>query len=433
MLSHCIGEAKENVLLKAPSGYRSMAMYTSPKHLNLDPHSGSSNHRPYDRVHENWATSEDRGSLTLREFISAPDEPLQINSERLVRLLGDAQHDSSEFGRWVFNEASVVLANIPPDASYIDNNDFSHTAKYLFCAACFRPPLRSVLDQSESLGKAAALVDRAVSFCEMSQSLGTVPLIIRGVIASNMRSWNESGDSDSFYFRPESLRSETFFKLLQHASEQERVQAVPRRGRSLRGRTTAPQALNEKFCAASSPKEFMLWAFAHKLALPAPELTGRLKTLLVAHLGERASHYAFLAPDRGEGSERSQQVPLSTNSALEFRRGIYVDVFGTLINHNGTPNHRLAQVVKDLMNHKRPRPVFLVSDSQHDEVARALSFMDERPPLIHKDSLYGSELEYLIDNSDPEPQGLHARVHLLPGHAVQEAERLVADTTYFST
>jgi hypothetical protein len=47
--------------------------------------------------------------------------------------------------------------------------------------------------------------------------------------------------------------------------------------------------------------------------------------------------------------------------------------------------------------------------------------------------LYGSELEYLIDNSDPEPQGLHARVHLLPDHAVQEAQRLVADTTYFST
>lgn len=411
-----------------------MGIHISPKVSGSQPEGSNPSHRSYDRVQENWEKSEDRGALSLREFVVSPQEPLHINCEHLVELLGDAQDDSSDFGRWVFDEAANVLANIPPDASYIDNNDFSHTAKYLFCAACFEPPLRSVLNHPESLGKAEALVDRAVAFCEMSQSLGTVPLIIRGMIASNMRAWVEQGRIDSFYFHPESLRSAKFVQLIEHAAEQESAQAAGRTGRSSSGTVTAPHLINQRFSSAETPAEFLLWAFAHRVALPVPDLVDRLKELLICHLGDDARRYPFLAERRADDSCSLPQKSPATTPVLDFKRGIYVDVFGTLIHHDGTPNYRLVQVVKDLMNHKPPRAVYLVSDSQDEEIGRALWFLDERPPVLHKDALYGSELEYLIDNSAPDPQGLHVRHHFLPEQAVEQAAWLVEnDTRCFST
>ena len=415
-------------------GYRRMGIHISPHSRIPQPEDEKSSHRSYDRVHENWATSEERGSLTLREFVSSPDQPLHINCDHLVELLGDAQNDATDFGRWVFDQASSILANIQPDASYIGNNDFSHTAKYLFCAACFKPPLRSVLDHSDNLATATELVDRAVSFCEMSQSLGTTPLIIRGIIASNIRAWVERGKIDSFHFRPDSLNSEGFSKLLVHAREQESERALARPVPSASGMMSSPQALNEQFCAVTTPRQFLMWAFAHNVALPVPELADQLKKLLAAHLGDEATHFPFLLAPKGDDRGSPNSTQPFEGPSIEFRRGVYVDVFGTLINHDGSPNHRLIQVLKDLMTHVPPRPVFLVSDSQDEEIDRALSFLDERPPVIHKDSLYASELEYLIDNSEPHPQGLHARHHLLPDQAVAQGKRLVADDAmYFST
>jgi hypothetical protein len=68
----------------------------------------------------------------------------------------------------------------------------------------------------------------------------------------------------------------------------------------------------------------------------------------------------------------------------------------------------------DLWKSTTKCPVYLVSDSQSDEVEKALEFLPEMPPLLPKEALYGKELEYLIDNCEPEGQGLHAKRHLLP-------------------
>jgi hypothetical protein len=394
---------------------------------------GAFSHQPYERVRARWAASLDDGGVALREFVSSPEEPLHINCEHLVQLIGDAQHDPSPFGRWVFEASAALLAAIPPDGSYIDNNQYSHTAKYLFCAACFTPPRRSVLDHPESLDLTTAVVDRAVAFCEMSHSLGTVPLIIRGIIVSNMREWIAQSDIRSFYVHPESLRSQGFLQLLRHAVAQENAQATPHSRASSKGRMATPHLLNRIFCEALTPEEFLVSALGHTSGLPVPELVGPLKTLLAAHLGEDAETYPFLTNPPGSSIHRPDQTNQLSAPRLSFMGGIYVDVFGTLIHSDGTPNDRLVQVVRDLMSRVPPRKVFLVSDSQDEEIARALSFFDDRPPLIHKGSLEGSELEYLIDNHEAASQGLHVRHHLLPEQAVQLAARLVEDDTMYAS
>jgi hypothetical protein len=104
---------------------------------------------------------------------------------------------------------------------------------------------------------------------------------------------------------------------------------------------------------------------------------------------------------------------------MEFFPGFYFDVFGTLIDHDGAPNVRLIQLMTDLRAQGSSSRVFLVSDSQPEEVARALSFIPDHPPLIYKEDLRSRELEFLIDNSNPSGQGLHARRHLLPDQAVE--------------
>ena len=376
-------------------------------------------HSSYDRIHEAWASSQDKGALSLRAFISSPEQPLHINCEHLAELLGDAQHDPSPFGRWIFDQAATILAEISPDASYIDNNDFSHTAKYLFVGACFSSPAQSLIDDAASGELAERLVNRAVTFCESSHSLGTMPLVIKGIIASNIRAWGATGVIESFLFKPSGLSSADFHRLLHPASEREERHAV------VPASKTASFAMRmcERFCTAASPAEFLLWAFSHNVALPAPELAPILKRALAAHLGDSAKNHPCLAESLvQEIPEKRQEV---STTALEVKRGIYVDVFGTLIHHDGTPNYRLAQMVTDLMRHDPPRQVYLISDSQDEEIERALAFLDPRPTIVHKDELQGSELECLIDNCEPTPQGLHVRHYLSPEEAVAQATGLV--------
>ena len=405
-----------------------MSTQFGPTTKSSSPEQALPHHRSYDRIHEAWLSSQDTGALSLREFVSSPEQPLHISCEHLVELLGDAQHDASAFGRWIFDQAAIILAEIKPDASYVDNNDFSHTAKYLFVGACFSAPARSVLDEPASRELAERLINRAVTFCEYSSSLGTVPLLIKGIIASNVRAWADSGSIESFLSRPVGLSSPAFHHLLHPASEREARQAAASpskvNGSSMR--------MCERFCTANSPVEFLLWALSENVALPAPELTPILKRALATHLGESAKNYPFLVESSGkELPEKHADAP---NPALELRQGIYVDVFGTLINHDGTPNYRLAQMVTDLMRHDPPRLVYLISDSQDEEIEKALAFLGTRPTIVHKDDLQGSELECLIDNCEPTPQGLHARRYLSPEEAVSQAVDLVENgATSFAT
>jgi len=69
--------------------------------------------------------------------------------------------------------------------------------------------------------------------------------------------------------------------------------------------------------------------------------------------------------------------------------------------------------------------VYVVSDSQDEEIERALSSLGELPTIIHKDKLEGCELECLVDNSEPGPQGLQAREYLSPDRAVEVAAKLL--------
>ena len=364
----------------------------------------------YARIEDDWRQSDEVATATLREFVASPTEPLHSNLERLAEILSEAQRDSSVFGTWIFREAARTLASIPHHASFIDNNNFSHAAKYLFCGACFKPRQRSVLDDVASLREATAVVDRAVQFCESSRSLGTTPLIIRGIVVTNMRRWVDSGELEDFYYKPGSLISSEFLGLLRRQSGDEVVRSFG----SPSPRVTAPHRLNLGFCEATSPTEFLLWVSENKLTMPLPELHSGLHSLLAAHLGERASHFPLL-------SQTEPHLDRITQSAdkMEFFPGFYFDVFGTLIGHDGAPNVRLIQLMTDLRAQGSSSRVFLVSDSQPEEVARALSFIPDHPPLIYKEDLRSRELEFLIDNSNPNGQGLHARRHLLPDQAVE--------------
>lgn len=87
---------------------------------------------------------------------------------------------------------------------------------------------------------------------------------------------------------------------------------------------------------------------------------------------------------------------------------------------------RLLHLLRQVMHEVPSRPVFLVSDSQDEEIERALAPLGiPLPPLIHKDTLKDSLVACLIDNCDPEPQGLHAQEHLKPSEAIQSADRLL--------
>lgn len=387
-------------------------------------------HSSYAIVREKWRDSENKAIVSLREFVTSGDGALHIHFEHLVELLGDAQRDPSDFGRWVFDEAAQILAHVAADSSFIDNNDWSHAASYLFRAACFAPtPLRSVLDGIDSHPHAEALLSRAVEFCESSHSLGTLPVLIRGIIASNLRAWAERGDISSFYFRPEVLRSPTFVGLLEHAriQEQEKRDSGPL-ARVPSKTLTAPHLLNERFCIADSPQDVLLWMFARDISFPVPSVASVLKELLCARLGDEVKMYPFLAGGVKEIGPLNAPAPVNGAPAQsrEHRAGIYVDVFGTLIGHDGQPNLRLVQLIQDLMSANPPRPVFLVSDSQDEELAHAFgSIVGGLPPVIHKDTLQLCQIECLVDNCEPEPQGLHADRYLTPAEAPGVISKLI--------
>jgi hypothetical protein len=169
-----------------------------------------------------------------------------------------------------------------------------------------------------------------------------------------------------------------------------------------------------EFCLARSPAEFLERAFELKLTMPIPELHAALRELLRRHLGQGVSRYSSPA----HNATFSTRAHPPTES-IEFAPGYYFDVFGTLIDHEGTPNTRLVQLIEDLRATSAATPVFLVSDSQPEEVAKVLSFMSNPPPLLYKEDLRSKELEFLIDASGPSGQGLHARQHLLPEQAVE--------------
>jgi hypothetical protein len=99
---------------------------------------------------------------------------------------------------------------------------------------------------------------------------------------------------------------------------------------------------------------------------------------------------------------------------------VYIDVFGTLI-QEGSPNLRLVQLVHDLMRQNPSRPIFLVSDSAAEDLARELALLPRPlPEVVAKDELETCELELLIDDTEPDIQGLHVRRYLTPEEAIRQ-------------
>ena len=370
----------------------------------------------YEQIREVWNGAPTSNTLSLRQFIRSPDGSEPMDLDRLVALIGEAQRDSSPFGGWVFEQAGLILFETKPTESYIANNEFSHALKYLFLGTCFKPALRTIVDSPSTIPLATALIDLGCAFCERSRSLGTTPLIVRAVMHLNMEHWRERRSLSDFFLKPKCLTSPAYLELLraQTAHEERGGQ------RSQSGRVSAPFRLNQMFCEATSPSKFLLGVFESNVVVPRYESLGELRRLLVSYLGEDAGRYPFLT--RGDGVPEKGPSPAVRR---ELAPGHYFDVFGTLINHDGTPNTRLIQRMLDLWKSNPTCPVYLVSDSQSDEVKRALGFLPEIPPLLPKDALYGKELECLIDNCEPEAQGLHAKRHLFPGDAV-------ASGTFFS-
>jgi hypothetical protein len=372
-------------------------------------------HSAYERIRKLWEFSSENAALSLRDLVASRDPKVPVEYDHLVELLGDAQFDSSPFGTWVFAEAARILAAIGPDDSAGHNNEYSHAVKYLFHGACVDPsPHRSILDDPQSHAAATTLVDISVRFCECSHSLGTIPVLLRGIVASNLRAWGASNCIDAFLFHPESLRSPRFLDMLEHARAHHAQNRPPP---SSRGFVNDPFAVCHHFCAAQSPWEFLQWAFTHHIRLP----LSRVSTTL---------HRAF-SPSKEPEQPGDPKAAIETDSSgsitLEPRQGIFVDIFGTLINHDGSPNMRLLHLLRQVMHEVPSRPVFLVSDSQDEEIERALAPLGiPLPPLIHKDTLKDSLVACLIDNCDPEPQGLHAQEHLKPSEAIQSADRLLS-------
>lgn len=378
-------------------------------------------HSAYEQIRELWKQSSENSSISLREFVASSDPALPIDYDHLVQLLGDGQFDQSPFGAWAFEEAAHLLSQIPPDDCAGHNTEYSHAVKYLFQGSCARAiPHRSLLDEPHSLALAEQLIDTSVRFCERSHSLGTALVSIRGIIASNMRAWARANDVSEFLFHPKSFASPEFLALVEHARLQSSQRSPSTRTSPGCNLINDPYALCLYFCASHTPEEFLRWAVTNHMVLPLSELHEAIQAALMK-TGCPAS------PQSAGSTPRSAtQQSGRLHCELTFRPGIYVDVFGTLIQHDGNPNLRLITLVRDLMQQNPHREVFLISDSEDDELASALKPVGEPlPPLIHKEELRDTELEVLIDNCEPEPQGLHARTYLEPSKAIDVAARLL--------
>lgn len=392
-----------------PSSLPSMLSFQSPFEVSSRLALPEAIRPSYDHLRQLWSNPRSQSDLSLRPFVLTPGSPPRLDVDYLVKLMGEAQRDPSPFGAWVFEQSARILLDTEPNPSYVDNNEFTHAAKYLFLGACFNPPFRTLLDTPDTVPLATSLVNLASAFCESSSSLGTTPLIIRSIMVVNLRDWVERRDLAEFSFKPQGLAATGFLDLVRAQTIQEERERPPAES----GRISAPFRLNQAFCEASSPVEFLLWVFEKNIVVPRSELLPDVRRLLVEYLGPHAARYPFLASGDASHGERVSKSP-----QREFAPGYYFDVFGTLIHHDGTPNTRLIQRMIDLWKGNVKRPVYLVSDSQPEEVKRALAFLTEMPPLLPKESLYGRELECLIDNCGPEGQGLRAKHHLSPEVAV---------------
>ena len=392
----------------------------SQRPLSPDPSSTPTN-SVYERVRDLWRHSSENGSIALHEFL-APSEPeVPIHYDQLVQLLGGGQFDQSPFGAWVFEQAARALSSIPADTCAGHNTEYSHAVKYLFLGACAQPtPHRSLLDASHNFPLAERLVDISVSFCEQSHSLGTALISVRGIIASNIRTWASSRDISTFLFHPRSLASPEFLTLVEDARLQSLQRTPSTRENNTDTPTSDPYAICLHFCAAKSPEEFLGWAVANRVRLPLSECFEAIQAALTKSGNLANLHLGGISTR--QGTEHSN----NTHCDLTYRPGIYVDVFGTIIQHDGNPNLRLITLVRDLMQQKPYREVFLVSDSEHAELAAALQPVGEPlPPVIRKEELRNHELEVLIDNCEPEAQGLHARMYFQPREAIDAAARLL--------
>lgn len=368
-------------------------------------------HSLYVRVFTVWQNIGDRSYLSIKDFLTTEREKHLTNYDQLVQLIDDAHYDRSDFGKWIFQQAALLLSEVPASASATDNIGWSHAASHLLRGSARHPrPHRSLLDDADLHPVAEILLSRAVEFCERSESLGTTAVTVNGVIASNLREWSKTGDITSFHFRPACLRSPRFLELLADATIHEAASAK----KLLSGGTpSTARATTEQFCICESPAEFLEWSLLSKKTIPLRHLAASLETILTIHTN--SADTTMPLPRITADLFASKQA----EQTREFKPGIFIDVFGTLI-IDGAPNHPLVHLMETLVRSAPPRPVHLVSDSDPIDIEAALSVLPlPLPPVIAKSSLEGCELEYLIDNDEPDPQGLSARRYLTPQEAVQ--------------
>jgi hypothetical protein len=367
-------------------------------------------HSLYVRVFTVWGKIRDRSYLSIKEFLTTEEEEHLPNYDKLVQLIDDAHYDRSDFGKWVFQQAALFLSEVPASASATYNIEWSHAASHLLRGSALHPrPHRSLLDDADLHPAAEILLSRAVEFCERSESLGTTAVTLNGIIATNLREWSETGDITSFYFRPACLRSARFLELLSEAAKHEAASA----SKLSNGVTpSTARATTEQFCLCKTPTDFLEWLLLSKKTIPLRHLAAPLETILRIHRNSAGTPMP-LPPITADLFASPQLEP-----TREYKPGVFIDVFGTLI-IDGSPNQPLVNLMQTLLRTVPTRPIYLVSDTDPDDIQPTLSVLPRPlPPVVAKSSLEGLELECLIDNDEPDPQGLTARRYLTPQQAV---------------
>jgi hypothetical protein len=374
-------------------------------------------HSLYVRIFTVWEKINDRSYLSIKDFLTTEEEEHLPNYDRLVQLIDDAHYDRSEFGRWIFEQAASFLSEIPASASANENIQWSHAASHLLRGSAIHPtPHRSLLDDPPLHPSAKRLMERAVEFCELSGSLGTTAVTLNGVIASNLNEWAKTGDITAFYFRPEYLRSARFLELLKEASDHEARVTTSRLSNTT---ASSARATVEKFCRSDTPAEFLERALLSKRTIPLRHLAAPLETILRIHCS------AVGAPVPLPYIPADLFASESLEPTKKFVPGVFIDIFGTLI-QDGEPYQPLVEIMRELLRSPSSPPVFLISDSDQRDIDAALSTLPRPlPPVIPKSSLSYVQLEYLIDNDEPDPQGLSARYHVHPLDAVKQPWSMV--------
>jgi hypothetical protein len=390
----------------------------------------------YADVRNIWEHSPSEARKHLQAITAGDSNALHIDYTNLMHLLRSAiidRSDDAHFPDWVFARCAEVLVSVTPDRSALDNESWSHAVAYLFRGAAYTPlSQRSILDHPQNHDLATSLMSKAVGFAELSDSLGAIAVLSRGIIASNVRWWVDSNQITSFFFRPPALRSPLFSHLLEHQVELEKDTDLtgPRPPTGERRLLSMPFALLQRFCTASNPASFVHWALSNHIAMPLPQSVALLEPLVArSDAGYLKEYENLTSPPFAShaGGQTTGVIP------LELKKGIFIDVFGTLIDPNdGSVNEGLLRLIKGLMTQTPPRPVFLVSDSPPDELKRVLGAVTVcLPPILAKSDLQSTLLEWLIDDSDPEAQNLHALNYLPPEKGVAMAPALLTDESLF--